>query len=71
MKSILAAAALLICGVFSTPTSLEKIERRDPNTVKNLPSGSKKCGNNVFSPANIKNAINFGWEAKKEGKTYS
>lgn len=71
MKKILAVAALLVCSVISTPTFLEKIEGRAPNTVNNLPSGDKQCGNNVFSPANIKNAINFGWQAKKEGKTYS
>lgn len=71
MKNIIAAAAIIICGVISTPTSLEKIEGRDPNTVNNLPSGDKTCGINVFSPANIKNAIKFGWQAKKDDKTYS
>lgn len=46
------AVALLVCTVISTPTSVGKIEERDPDAVNNLPSRDKKCGDDVFTPAN-------------------
>ena len=70
MKYAFASAALLFINVLATPTPLGRLEERDPDTVNNLPDGDKDCNGNTYSPDNIKTAINFGWQANKDEKTY-
>lgn len=71
MKYVLAGSALLFVGVLATPAPLNHLFVRDPDTTNNLPDGDKNCNGNKYSPSDIKTAVNFAWQAKKDGKQYS
>lgn len=45
--------------------------KRDPDTTNNLPSDDKNCNSNIYSPSDIKAAVNFGWQAVRDDKQYS
>ena len=71
MKSALAGAALLIAGVLATPAPLSHLSVRAPDTTNNLPAGDKNCNGNLYTPSDIRTAVEFAWEAKKDGRQYS
>lgn len=71
MKYAITCAALLFSSVLATPAPLKMLAARDPDTTNNLPDSSKVCNGNTYSPAEIKTAVNFAWQAKKDGKQYS
>jgi len=71
MKYALAGVTLLFSSVLATPAPLIHLFVRDPDTTNNIPDGSKNCNGNKYPPDGIKTAVNFAWQANKDGKKYS
>lgn len=71
MKYAITFAAILFSSVLATPAPLKMLAARDPDTTNNVPDGDKVCNGNTYSPADMKTAVNFAWQAKKDGKQYS
>lgn len=71
MQYAITYAALLFLSVLATPAPLKRYAARNPDTTNNIPDGSKVYNSNTNSPADMKTAVNFAWQAKKDGKQYS
>ena len=71
MKHATTFTALLFSSVLATPAPLVQLAARDPKKTNNIPDGNKICNDKTYSPNDIKTAVNFGWQAKKDGKQYS
>ncbi len=71
MKYALAGAALLFSSVLATPAPLIHLFVRDPDTTNNIPDKNKNCNGNNYTPDGIKTAVNFAWQAIKDGQNYS
>lgn len=70
MKYALSSVGLFVLGVLAVPAP-KNLFVRDPDTTNNLPDGDKNCNSNKYTPDEIKTAVNFGWQAHKDGTKYS
>ena len=70
MRYITAVTALMIANVLAAPPAPKTLLIRDPIDTRNLPGADKFCASQRYTPNEIRAAVNFAWQAKKDGVEY-